>query len=53
MVKNADAGDIRDVGLIPGLERFPGVGNGNLYSCLENSMDRGACRLKSQRVRQD
>ena len=45
VVKNADAGDIRDVGLIPGLERFPGVGNGNLYSCLENSMDRGACRL--------
>ena len=27
-----------------GLERFPGVGNGNLlqYSCLKNSMDRGA-----------
>ena len=32
-----------NVGLIPGLGRFPGVGNGNLlqYSCLENSMDRG------------
>ena len=33
-----------DVGLIPGLGIFPGEGNGNLpqYSCLENSMDRGA-----------
>ena len=32
------------LGLIPGLGRFPGEGNGNLlqYSCLENSMDRGA-----------
>ena len=46
VIKNppADAGDTRDVGLIPGLGRFPGVGNGNplQYSCLENSMDRGA-----------
>ena len=33
-----------DPGLIPGLGRLPGEGNGNLlqYSCLENSMDRGA-----------
>ena len=32
------------MGSIPGLERSPGVGNANLlqYSCLENSMDRGA-----------
>ena len=32
------------MGSIPGLERFPGVGNTNSlqYSCLENSMDRGA-----------
>ena len=31
-------------GSIPGLERSPGVGNGNplQYSCLENSMDREA-----------
>ena len=31
-------------GSIPGLERCPGEGNGNpfQYSCLENSMDRGA-----------
>ena len=33
----------RDMGSIPGPERFSGVGNGNplQYSCLENSMDRG------------
>ena len=33
-----------DLGLIPGLGRSPGEGNGNLlqYSCLENSMDSGA-----------
>ena len=46
VVKNspANAGDARDVSLIPGSGRPPGVGNGNLlqYSCLENSMDRGA-----------
>ena len=37
----ANAGDS---GLIPGLEKSPGEGNGNplLYSCLENPMDRGA-----------
>ena len=35
-----------DLGLIPGLGRSPGEGNGNplQYSCLENSMDRGAWR---------
>ena len=40
----ASAGDLRDVGLIPGSERSPGEGNGNplQYSCLENPMDRGA-----------
>ena len=34
----------KDAGLIPELGRFTGVGNGNplQYSCLENSMDRGA-----------
>ena len=45
-VKNlhANAGDVKDAGLIPGLGRSPGKGNGNplLYSCLENPMDRGA-----------
>ena len=35
-----------DPGLIPGLGRSPGEGNGNplQYSCLENSMDRGVWR---------
>ena len=35
-----------DLGLIPGSGRFPGEGNGNplQYSCLENSMNRGAWR---------
>ena len=46
MVKNppANAGDARDVGSIPGLERPPGDGNGNLFqhSCLEQPMDKGA-----------
>ena len=46
MVKNppANAGDTRDVDLIPRSGRLPGLGNGNLpqYSCLENSMDTGA-----------
>ena len=40
MVKNlpANAGDIRDAGLIPGSGRSSGEGNGNppQYSCLEN-----------------
>ena len=44
VVKNlpVNAGDIRDVGSIPGWGRFPGVGDGHpfQYSCLENSMDR-------------
>ena len=33
-----------DLGLIPGLGRFPEVGNGNplQYSCLKNPMGRGA-----------
>ena len=48
MVKNlpANAGDAQDGGLIPGSGRSPGIGNGNplQYSCLENSMNRGACR---------
>jgi len=48
VVKNppANAGDIRDMGLTPGLKRFPGRGHGNPLqcSCLENPMDRGAWR---------
>ena len=46
MVKNlpANAGDIRDMSLIPGSGRSLGVGSGNplQYSCLGNSMERGA-----------
>ena len=40
----ANAGNIRDMGSIPESGRSPGEGNGNplQYSCLENSMDRGA-----------
>ena len=45
MVKNplAKAGDVRDMGLIPGSGRSSGGGNGHplQYSCLENFMDRG------------
>ena len=45
-VKNlpADAEDARDMGSIPGSGRSPGEGNGKplKYSCLENSMHRGA-----------
>ena len=44
-IKNppANAGDSRDMDLIPGSVRFPGEGHGNplQYSCLENPMDRG------------
>ena len=44
VVKNppANAGDLRDVGTIPGLGRSPGEGHSNTlqYACLENPMDR-------------
>ena len=54
MVKNlpANIGDLRDVGSITGLERFPGGGHGNplQYSCLENPMDRGAWQATVHRV---
>ena len=63
-IKNppANARDIRDVGSIPGSRRSPGGGHDNplQYSCLENSMDRGARRtpgglqsIRSQRVGHD
>ena len=46
LVKNphVNAGNIRDVGLIPGSGRSSGGGHGNPlhYSCLENPMHRGA-----------
>ena len=48
LVKNppVTAGNIRDVGSIPGSGRSPGGGHGNplQYSCLENPMDRGTWR---------
>jgi len=54
VVKNppASAGDLRDAGSISGSGRFPGGGHGNTfqYSCLENSMDRGAWRVMVYRV---
>ena len=56
MVRNppASAGDRRNVGLIPGLRRSPGVGNGNplQYSCLENPMDIGARKVAVHMVTQ-
>ena len=48
VIKNlaANAGDTRNASSIPGLGRSITVGNGNplQYSCLENSMGRGAYR---------
>ena len=48
VVKNppANAGEIRDVSLIPGSRRSLGGGHGNpfQYSCLENPMDREGWR---------
>ena len=54
VVKNppANAGDIKDVGSIPGLGRSPGEGHGNplQYSFLENSKDRGAWQTTGSRT---
>ena len=54
MVKNspANAGDIRDMGSIPGWGRSPRGGDGNplQYSCLENPMDRGAGQATVHRI---
>ena len=48
----ASAGDISDMDSIPGSGRYLGGRHGNPleYSCLENSMDRGAWRATVQRV---
>ena len=64
VVKNpaANSGDIRDTGLIPGLETSPGGGHGTTfyYSSLENPTDRapwwatvcmGACSVVSSSLR--
>ena len=47
-----NTGDTGHTGLIPGLRRSPGVGNGSplQYSCLENPMDKGAWWAKVQSV---
>ena len=54
IVKNppANAEDVRDMGSIPGLGRFPGGEQGNplQYFCLENPMDRGAWWATVHRV---
>ena len=48
----ANAGDVRDVGSIPGSGGSPGGGHGNplQYSCLENPMERGAWLATVHRV---
>ena len=60
MVKNppAYAGDVRDMGLIPGLRRLPGGGNGNPLSILAwkipwTAESGGLQSMGSQRVRQE
>ena len=54
VVKNlpANAGDVRDSGLIPWLERSPSRRHGNplQYSCLENPMNKGAWQATVHRV---
>ena len=54
MVKNPPA-NAGDTGLIPGLGRFSGEGNGNLlqYSCLGNPMNKGAWLATVRRVAED
>ena len=44
VMAKVSASNVGDLGLIPGLGRSPGEGNGNplQYSCLENPMDGGA-----------
>ena len=47
-----NAGELRNMGSIPELGRSPGGGHGNplQYSCLENSVDRGAWWATVHRV---
>ena len=56
VVKNppVNAGDIGDMGSIPGLGRSAGVGHSNplQYSCLQNPMDRVAWQAAVHRVAQ-
>ena len=55
MVKNppVNAGDLRNMGLIPVSGRSPGQGHGNplQYSCLENPMDRGVRQTTKNQTR--
>ena len=57
VVKNLppNAGNVKDAGSIPGLERSPEGGHGNPLQCLclENPMDRRASRATVDGVRQD
>ena len=57
MVKNlpVDAGVARVKGVIPRLGRSPAEGNGNplQYSCLENSMDKGALEATAHGVEKE
>ena len=50
--RDANKGDRKDAGLIPGSRRFPGGGHGNplQYSCLENPTDRRTWRATVHRV---
>ena len=54
VVKNmpANAEDLREVGLIPGLGRSAGAGHGNphQYSCLKNPKDRGVWQAMVHKV---
>ena len=53
-VKNllASAGEVTDMGSLPGSGRSPGGGHGDplQYSCLENPMERGAWQATVHRV---
>ena len=51
-IQPANTGSTGDMGLIPGLGRYPGEGNGNLFqdTCLENPMDRGAWEITDHGV---
>ena len=54
VIKNppANAGDVGNTGLIPGLGRSPGGGDGNplQYSCLANPLDRGVWLAIARKV---
>ena len=54
MVKDPPAGDISNVGSVPGLGRCPGGGHGNplQYFSLETPLDRGAWRATVHSVTQ-